>query len=232
MIETEADVIRVIRQNPRIVFRALHEDAELLAEVRRLILTEEVLAMPAKLDEVIERQDLILLSQRNTETRIERLSDDFGRFRGNYAESAAREAAYGIVMKMNSDRELGIDETRIRQIPRDGILALAREYGGDRFAEIPFGTRFSFYKSDIIMEAVKLDGEICYIAVEASYTCDERDTARATTHAELLTRLTGKEAWPAIAGVRVDRRIQPLIDGGEVFWYQLEEDEMNPPEPD
>ena len=54
---TDADVIRVIRQNPRIVFQALHEDPELLAEVRRLILTEEVLAMPARLDEVIERQD-------------------------------------------------------------------------------------------------------------------------------------------------------------------------------
>ena len=56
-IETDADVIRVIRQNPRILFRALHEDPELLAEVRRLVLTEEVLAMPAQLSEVIERQD-------------------------------------------------------------------------------------------------------------------------------------------------------------------------------
>ena len=47
----------MIRENPRIVFRALHEDAELLAEVRRLILTDEVLAMPGQLAEVIERQD-------------------------------------------------------------------------------------------------------------------------------------------------------------------------------
>ena len=56
-IETDADVVRVIRENPRILFRALHEDPELLAEVRRLVLTEEVLAMPAQLAEVIERQD-------------------------------------------------------------------------------------------------------------------------------------------------------------------------------
>ena len=56
-IETDADVVRVIRENPRILFRALHEDPELLAEVRRLVLTDEVIAMPAQLAEVIERQD-------------------------------------------------------------------------------------------------------------------------------------------------------------------------------
>ena len=47
----------MIRENPRIVFRALQEDAELLAEVRRLVLTDEVLAMPGQLADVIERQD-------------------------------------------------------------------------------------------------------------------------------------------------------------------------------
>ena len=56
-IETDSDVVRVIRENPRILFRALYEDPELLAEVRRLVFTEEVLAMPTQLAEVVERQD-------------------------------------------------------------------------------------------------------------------------------------------------------------------------------
>ena len=46
VISTEEDVIRVIRENPRLLFQALYEDPELLNEVRRLVMTEDVLAMP------------------------------------------------------------------------------------------------------------------------------------------------------------------------------------------
>ena len=81
------------------------------------------------------------------------------------------------------------------------------------------------------MEVTKSDGTTFYIAVQASYTCNGRDTARALTHAELLTTFTGKEAWPVIAGVRLDRLIQPAIDEGHIFWYRLEYDEMEPSEP-
>ncbi len=63
VINTDADVIRVIRENPRLVFQALREDDELLDEVRRLVLTEEILAMPGQLAEVIETQNAMLKTQ-------------------------------------------------------------------------------------------------------------------------------------------------------------------------
>ena len=80
------------------------------------------------------------------------------------------------------------------------------------------------------MEVQQEDGETFYIAVEASYTCNGRDTRRALTHADLLTKFTNKTAWPAIAGVRIDRQIQETIDSGQVLWYQLEEENLEPPE--
>lgn len=45
----EADVIRIIRQNPRLVFNAMREDPELLKEVRQAILTDDILGLPKQL---------------------------------------------------------------------------------------------------------------------------------------------------------------------------------------
>ncbi len=53
----EADVIRIIRNNPRLVFDAMREDPELLKEVRQAILTDEILELPrqfAKMADTLE----------------------------------------------------------------------------------------------------------------------------------------------------------------------------------
>ena len=57
VINTDADVIRVIRQNPRLIFQALNEDPELLADVRRAILTDELLSLPVQFAEMKAAQD-------------------------------------------------------------------------------------------------------------------------------------------------------------------------------
>ena len=60
---TDADVIRVIQQNPRLIFSALHEDPELLAEVRRAILTDELLSLPVQFAEMKAAQNEMLKTQ-------------------------------------------------------------------------------------------------------------------------------------------------------------------------
>ncbi len=176
---------------------------------------------------LLETQNLMLRRLDNIEIGYGRMSQDFGNFRGNYAEHAATKSATGIALRLDEAKGLRIDETMVEVLARDRLRFLARGYGTERLAGIPLGVRESFYKADLIMEVAKANGETFYIAVEASYTCDDRDTSRALSHANLLTKFTGKEAWAVIAGVRIDRRIQLLIDGGEVFWYPLEEEEMD-----
>ena len=63
VINTDADVIRVIRQNPRLIFQALNEDPELLADVRRAILTDDLLSLPAQFAEMKTTQDEMLATQ-------------------------------------------------------------------------------------------------------------------------------------------------------------------------
>ncbi len=113
-INTDADVIRVIRENPRILIDALTAHPELVAEVRRVVLTDELLAMPEQLAEVVKSlaetretqsemlktqeemlkvQKAMLEEQANVRRDITALHgmyrrehEDFGRFRGAYAD--------------------------------------------------------------------------------------------------------------------------------------------------
>ena len=94
--------------------------------------------------------------------------------------------------------------------------------------DIPQNDRRSFFRADLVIETTDSDGAIHYIAVEASYTADQRDTSRAQRNATLLTQLTGHPAHAAIASVRNVREIQSLIDNGTVYWYALEPGDFTP----
>ena len=95
-------------------------------------------------------------------------------------------------------------------------------------ADIPQNDRRSFFRADLVIEVTDSAGAIHYIAVEASYTADQRDTSRAQRNAAILTRLTGHPAHAAIASVRNVREIQPLIDNGTVYWYALNPNDFTP----
>ncbi|MXY82422.1 MAG: hypothetical protein F4Y91_10235 [Gemmatimonadetes bacterium] len=94
--------------------------------------------------------------------------------------------------------------------------------------DIPHGDRQSFFRADLVVEATDSDGAMHYIAVEASYTADQRDTSRAQRNAALLTRFTGHPAHAAIASVRNVHEIQSLIDDGTVYWHALDPADFTP----
>ena len=69
----------------------------------------------------------------------------------------------------------------------------------------------SFKIADLIIEAKTDDGARCLIAVEISYTADERDTTRAIRNAEYITKFTGTSAYAAVAGISKDDRIDEVL---------------------
>ena len=79
----------------------------------------------------------------------------------------------------------------------------------------------SFLGADAVIEALGQDGATHYVAVEASYTADERDTRRALRNAEFLTRFTSTPSHAVVAAQRIDERIRPAIDAGDIYWRQL-----------
>lgn len=84
---------------------------------------------------------------------------------GVFAERSARADAHGIAMDMGLRRPRLLSRAEAAELAYSPALA-----------HLSRGERLSFRKADILIEAADESGEPCYVAVEASYTADERDT--------------------------------------------------------
>ena len=220
-------------------------------EVRRRVLSAELIAMPENLAETSAqlaklskefsafageqrtvntelRTDVNELKEGQTELRtdvtelkegqaeikntLKRIETDVGELKGN--------AAYWIALSRYDEILEGLNLECVRLLGREDLTKMVRGFGANKFE---WGDRRSFYRADLIMEATEVQAPDTtrYVAVEASYTGDHRDTSRAIRNAEMLKRCTGHEASAVVASVRNDRDIQPVIDAGRVTWFQL-----------
>ena len=162
------------------------------------------------------KEDLADLEERMTarmatKEEVNQLRIDIGPLKAAHVSNAALMEAPFIA------QDMGFKFTRILS-PQEKIeLSDGQDLSG-----ISRGDIRSFHRADLIMQVTDQHGQECYIAVEMSYTADERDTARAVRNAKYLERFTGKFARAAIAGLRRDRRIEDIYPD-EVFWYELPE---------
>ena len=226
IIHTSDDLLRVLRENP-----------EWRAEVRREILTEELLSLPARFDrfvakteQFIEKTEQFIDEQRQfnegqrqfnatvegfmarTDQRFARMEGDISEMKDNHAISKTVRDAEGIAHDMGYKF--------IRTLNISDLLAMV---ASNDTVDLETGELRSFRLADLVIEAADGDETIRYIAMEVSYTADRRDTGRAIRNAGFLTRFTGRPAHPAVASIRNDRGIQDLIDSGQVYWYELED---------
>ena len=228
------------------LIRILDEDPQLREALRARLLTRELLDLPAAHAAfvaemrsfasetqafVAEMRVFVAATNRrldSLEARMDRgfnrLNHDIGTLRGNYAENAVRRQAITIAFGVGDAKGFKFDETTLKPLDRDALVRKASESG--LIAAIPRSERASFYVSDFVAEVQDETGETHYIVVEASFTCDKRDTDRVIAHAELMTTFTKKRAWPVIAGARLDDEIQRIVETGNVFWFPFEQDEF------
>lgn len=210
VIETEADVLRVIRKNPRIVFRALYEDPELLSEVRRLILTEELLAVPGQLAEVIERQDRmegqleeVINTQNGMLATQNRMVDQIGQLRGAELE---RRVARFLPSRLNPMYNLyrpAVVQRVGEQTPYSEQFFHAVE-DAELASTISETQRYRIQETDMIVRAQRRDGpSVMHIAVEASATIRENDITRANDSAVALRAVFGGETAAVVAGYEI-----------------------------
>ena len=190
------------------------------------------------------RFDLVINRLDRQHEMYRRQHDDLGRFRGNYAISAARNSDGEIARLFARLRGMG----RIIQVRRLGKDELDAMLNDNLDAVEALGLRGSvwltFPKADIIAEVRdrRNSGPGFYITVEASYTGDNKDFLRATDHAKILRRVTGQDAYAVVAGVRMGPSIgdgvlddiERFVAGNDedtAFWYRINEDELEPPDP-
>ena len=266
LINTSDDLLRLLR-----------EDSTFYSDARRLILSDELLALPERfaalsnrVDNFIdeqrafndeqrafnEEQRAINEEQRATNERVDNFIEDQRATNervDNFIEEqrAFNERVDNFMEEQratNRRLENAIGDLRgetAYRASRDRADEIAEELGFiviDIIAGLPLrelfrsnpppgftsGDRRSFYNADMIMRVQDSQGNPAYLAVETSYTADERDTRRALRNAQFLRHITGLPAHAAIASRQNDRAIQEMLDGGAILWYQLPDEAFRP----
>ena len=169
----------------------------------------------ARFDQVDARFERIEQRLGRVETVLERNQVDLGYLKGAHARNVAIGDAGEIAASMGLRWNRNLDWDDLRR------LADAADTSA-----IATGDLRSFRRADLIIEATDRQGETCYIATEISFTANGRDTDRAVRNARFLQDFTGQRSYPAIAGLRLDERIQTRVDAGEVFWHELDSSDL------
>ena len=214
--------------------RALQDDPEFRAEVRNQLLGRELLELPERFAKFAEYVNEFIDEQRGTNARQEE-------FNARQEEFNARQEAFNQrtdvsigILKGNAARRLVRDHAEtildhlqldfVQIVARNDLIRMARQSGLAN--EVDSGQRRSFYAADLVLEGLDADGNTCYVAAEASFTADRRDTDRARRNAQFLTRCTGQPALPMVASVGNDREVEELVGAGDVGWFRLDEREF------
>jgi hypothetical protein len=144
------------------------------------------------------------------EGRINTMHNDIAEIKGGHARTEIFRRAETVASALNFtyERALSAGELgdMVRENPDSGLS------GGDLE---------SFTKADLVIKAKDRGWLTNYLAVEISYTADQRDIDRARRNADLLTRFTGRPAHAVVASVRNDSVVSNLVSIGYANWYQI-----------
>lgn len=223
VINTDADVIRVIRQNPRLIFQAMSEDPELLAEVRRAILTDELLGLPAQfaemqtdLAETRRVQNEMLETQNRILADLNLMSGGLGNLEGGDLERKMFRILPGRLYPMYGLRRPRIlmhpiTESQHTEVFRDEI-ADANENG------VITDTQYNrLMDTDMILrERKRKNGKTVYCAIEASSVIDNSDVSRAMESSQALHTVYGDRTIPVVMGYSITDDAMKMADGMEV----------------
>ena len=200
--------------NHQDILRALDSDPAFRETVRRHLLTDDLINLPEKFAAFVTSQQAFNQDLRND---LHRIAGDIGDLKGNVAGRAAWDRHEDILAQL--------DFTLVRMLSNADLNNLANrsDTTGIHRSEL-----LSFYRADLVMEALDHDNNTHYVAMEASYTADARDTDRVSRNAGFLTRFTGQPAHGVIASRQNDRAVQRQVKNKTVHWFQLTDHDLQP----
>ena len=209
-IATVEDLVRVLDEHP-----------QWLEALRSRLLTRELLELPQRLAEFAADTDrrfaeiegrLAEHDRRfdSLDRQIAQIRTDIGPLKAAHARNAAMDEAHLLA------EDQGLSLAGILDRRELHALVQRADTGGVSRRELR-----SFQAADMVLRATDAAGTECYVAVEVSYTANGRDTDRARRNAGFLSSFTGQRAIAVVAGLRIDDRIRPAVDSGEVGWFEL-----------
>lgn len=214
------DLVEILTQHP--AWRA---------ELRRLVLTEELLALPQIVHDLAEAQQRtaqhiaqliqqvaqlmqqvaqLVEAQRRTERQINRLQDDVGDLKGIVLEERYRHHAFAYFSRL---------VRRTHVMTEEELLALLEEaVAGGRLSEDGMD---EIARADVVVRGQRREspGEV-YLVVEVSWGVGPGDVERVVRRAALLAQ-TGLQTMPVVAGERITDEAAELARAMRV-WQVLD----------
>jgi hypothetical protein len=201
------DLVRLVEAHP-----------EWRTELRRLVLTDQLLALPEQVGALTEQMATLTIQATSLARSVQTLTDDVGapKGRGLEADYRTRGPAY-----------FGRLIRRPHVLTSDELVTLledARERGVFSDAEVQ-----ELYDADLVVRGRRaVDGTEVYLVVEVSWGVGPYDVERAARRAALLTRI-GVAVMPVVAGERLTAEAGRLAQQHRV--WQLTAGHVIPPEP-
>jgi hypothetical protein len=228
-VEEFHDLVRLLEQRP-----------EWRAEIRRLVLTDELLALPEQLGkfqaQTEQRFEELAAAQKRTEERFAILEDRLAELAVEMAELTRKVAALSdhVAELKGSDLEaqyrikapayFGRLLRRVHALSPDELVALVD--GAVEAGRLSDDQAQEIYLADAIVRGRRREnGEDLYLVVEVSWGVGPEDVDRAAERAELLAK-TGVATLPVVAGKTVTvpaarlaraRKVWQVTDGGKVL---------------
>ncbi len=206
------------------LIRILREDPEAREAVRREILSEELLALPQRVAEIaaiVQRtaqiQDLHsqILNQHSSSLAelkedVSVLKTDSSWLKGLAAFTPSERRYELIALEMNLEP--------VRLLSPGDIARMTLTEEAQEFDQSDLN---SFRDCDLIIAAQSPSDGDCYITVQVSFTVDHSDISRAIKHADMVTRFTGRPAFPAVSGVERADVTERRLSTGAVHMHRL-----------
>ncbi len=201
------DLIRLVEAHP-----------EWRAELRRLVLTDELLALPEQVGVLTEQMTVLTIQVTALARSVQTLTDDVGALKGRSLEAdyhTKGPAYFGHLIR------------RPHVLTSDELVTLledAREHGVFSDAEVQ-----ELYDADLVVPGRRaVNGTKVYLVVEVSWGVGPYDVERAARRAALLARI-GVAVIPVVAGERLTAEAGRLAQQHQV--WQLTAGHVIPPEP-
>ena len=150
-------------------------------------------------------------------TGVSGLRSDVGELKGSAAMGAAKER-YEVIAY-----EMGLQPRRL--LSRGDTFQLATHEAASEYSPDDLE---SFRNCDLMIAAESPTEGECYIAVQVSHTVDHSDISRAIIHSQMVTRLTGRPGYAAVAGMERAGVTERRLASGTVHWHRIPKAAVSP----
>ena len=206
--ETQEEHSRTLNEHSRTLnehSRILNEHSRILNEHSRILNEHSRI-----LNEHSEALDELKTTVRDISETQQQHTQAIGELKG-LAAFAPAERRYELIAI-----EMSLDPVRLLSpgdIAKMTLTEAAHEYDQSDLN--------SFRDCDLIIAAHSPSDGDCYITVQVSNTVAHSDISRAIKHAEMVTRFTGKPAFPAVSGVETADVTERRLSTDSVHMHRL-----------